>query len=434
MNAIISILKGKLGQNALWMIMAKVYQIVVNLVVSMMMARYLGPSNYGLINYAASFTALFTSICSLGFGGVLIHELINGEKKGEILGSAIGMKLLSGFFSVATIVALAFVLNPAEPLTVTVVLIYSITLIFQSFDAINIWHQANLQSRTTAVIGAAGYTIAAVYKVWLLVTQKDVRWFAASHAVEYALVAALLLLSYCSKHLGNQPLRFSLKTGTALLGKSYHYILSGLMVSVYGQMDRIMLKSMLGEASVGYYSAALTICSMWPFVVAAITDASRPIILAQYKSDAPQYQKNLIRLYSVIIYVSVAAALVISILSKFIIWVLYGEAYYQAQSVLCIMSWYTIFSQLGVARSIWMVPNGMQKYEKYIAALGAACNLILNAVMIPLWGVNGAAAATLVTQIFTNFIVGFFFPAIRENNFLILKAFRFWRYLPGRND
>ena len=62
-------------------------------------------------------------------------------------------------------------------------------------------------------------------------------------------------------------------------------------------------------------------------------------------------------------------------------------------------------------------------------ASGAICNLILNWIMIPLWGVNGAAIATLVTQLFTNFIVGFFFREIRENNFLILKAFCFWRYL-----
>ena len=429
MKNVIQFLKGKRAQNALWMIGAKVYQMAVNLVVSMIMARYLGPSNYGLINYAASFTALFASICSLGLGSVVIHELISGEKKGEILGSAIGMKLLSGFFSVVTILALAFALNPGEPLTVTVIFIYSLTLVFQSFDAINTWHQANLRSQVTAGIHAAGYTAAAVYKIWLLVTQKDVRWFAASHAVEYALVAVLLLWSYRAGRPEDQPLRFSLRTGGRLLGKSYHYILSGLMVSVYGQMDRIMLKSMMGEEAVGYYSAALTICSMWPFVISAITDASRPIILTQYKTDTAQYRKNLTRLYSVIIYVSILAALAISLLSKLIIRILYGEAYDPAQGVLCIMSWYVTFSQLGVARSIWMVPNGKQKYEKYIAASGAACNLVLNAVMIPLWGVNGAAIATLVTQIFTNFIVGFFFPEIRENNFLILNAFRFWRYL-----
>lgn len=423
------LLRGKLAQNALWMILAKAYQMLVNLVVSMIMARYLGPSNYGLINYAGSFASLFASICSLGLGGILIHELISGEEKGELMGSAIGMKLLSGVFSVVTITALAFVLNPDEPLTVTVVLIYSTTLIFRCFDVINLWHQANLNSHITAIISTAGYTIAAIYKIVLLLTQKDVRWFAASHAVEYALVAALLLLSYCPKGRNNQKLHFSFQTGKALCKKSYHYILSGLMVSVYGQMDRIMLKYMLGETSVGYYSAALTICSMWPFVVAAITDASRPVILVQHKSDVVQYEKSLIRLYGVIIYVSVAAALGISVFSKLIIWLLYGEAYYQAQGVLCIMCWYTIFSQLGVARSIWIVPNGKQKYEKYIAASGAVCNLVLNALMIPAWGVNGAAIATLVTQVFTNFIVGFFIREIRPNNILILKAFRFWRYL-----
>ena len=66
MKRIIELLKGKLAQNAGWLIGAKIYQLVTNLAISMLMARYLGPSNFGLVNYAASFTTLFTAICTLG--------------------------------------------------------------------------------------------------------------------------------------------------------------------------------------------------------------------------------------------------------------------------------------------------------------------------------------------------------------------------------
>lgn len=421
--------RGKTAQNAFWLIGAKVYHMAVNLVVSLLMARYLGPANYGLINYAASFTAMFTSVCTLGISGILVNELLHDQQQGRLLGSSIGMRLCSSLLSVITIVALAFALNPKEPTTVWVVLIYSTTLIFQSFDSINCWYQANLESKFTAKISAVGYTVVAVYKIWLLLTQKNVYWFAASHVIEYVLVALLLLSSYRRHAAREQRLQFSLKTGCRILSKSYHFILSGMMVAIYGQMDRVMLKSMVDEAAVGYYSAAVTITSMWPFVLSAMIDSAKPVILSKHEGDSRIFERDLIRLYAAILYVSFAAAAAISLLSKYIILVLYGEAYMNACSVLCILCWDTAFSYLGVARSIWMVPNGKQKYEKYIAASGAVCNLILNAVMIPIWGINGAAFATLLTQIFTNFIVGFFFKQIRDNNFLILKAFQFWRYL-----
>lgn len=429
MEKLTQLFRGKMAHNAFWLIGAKVYHVAVNLVVSLLMARYLGPSNYGLINYAASFAALFTSVCTLGINGILVNELIHDNRKGLLIGSSIGMRLISSLCSVVTIVALAYALNPDEPTTIWVVLIYSTTLIFQSFDSINCWYQANLESKVTAKISAVGYTVAAVYKIWLLVTEKNVMWFAASHVVEFALVAILLLNAY-RVHAGREHrLRFTLRAGRKILSKSYHFILSGMMVAVYGQMDRLMLKSMIDEASVGYYSAAVSITSMWPFILSAIIDSAKPVILEKHGSDRQVFERYLIRLYGSILYISFGAAVAISLLSKVIIYLLYGQAYMPARGALCILCWDTAFSYLGVARSVWMVPNGKQKYEKYIAGSGAVCNLILNAVMIPVWGVNGAAIATLVTQIFTNFIVGFFFREIRENNILILKAFCIWKYL-----
>ncbi len=424
------ILKSKFSQNTLWLIGGRVYQMMTNLLVSVLMARYLGPSNYGLINYAASWTALFTSVCTLGINSILVNELLqNEEHEGTILGSAIGMRLASCALSSVTIVALSAVLNPGDPTTVWIVAIYSGALVFQAFDTINYWYQAHMRSRVIAVVAMIGYTAVTLYKVVLLVTQQSVAWFAASHIVEYAVVAVLLVFSYCCHANARQRLRFSLKTGKDLLRRSYHFILSGMMVAVYGQMDKIMLKSMLDDAAVGCYSAALAVCSMWPFVISAVIDAARPIILSEYSRNYEKYKRLLTILYGAIIYVSLAVGTLITVCSGLIIRLLYGDEYMVAREALCIVTWYTAFSYLGVARSIWLVPHNQIKYEKYIAGCGAMANLCFNAVMIPLWGINGAAVATLSTQIFTNFVVGFFIRDIRENNRLILNAMTFWRYL-----
>lgn len=431
MKQLIDLLKSKFARNAFWLIGSKIYHMAVNLVVSLMMARYLGPSNYGLINYASSFTAMATCFCTLGINGILVNELLNQKsQQGRLLGSTIGMRLLASGLSVLAIIGIVSVMNPEEPLTIQVVTIYSLSLMFHCFDSLNLWYQSRLESKVQATIAAAGYTVVSIYKIWLLVTEKDVLWFAASHCVEFALVAVLLLCSYQKRRESDQPLCFSWKTGMNLLSGSYHFILSGMMVAIYGQMDRIMLKSMLDEASVGYYSAAVAICSMWPFVISALIDSARPLILPEYGRDQNSFRQRLIVLYGTILYVSFAAATMLTVFAKPIILLLYGQAYIEAAGALSIVSWYTAFSYLGVARSIWIVANGKQKYEKYIAGSGALSNLILNWLLIPQYGIKGAAFATLMTQIVTNFLIGFLFPNIRENNILILRAFIFWRYLP----
>lgn len=432
MKQIKRLFNGSIAHNAFWLIAARIYQMAVNLLVSMLTARWLGPSNYGLINYAASMTAMFTSLCTLGINSILVNELLKDEtKQGEILGSAIGLRLLSSLLSVITIVALTAALNPREQTTILVVLVYSLSLTFQTVDSLNYWYQAKLRSKTTAIISAVGYTVTSVYRILLLVSRRSVIWFAASHLVEYGLVAVLLLSAYRADSEKTQKLRFSLRTGSSLLRKSYHFILSGVMVAVYGQMDRIMLKSMLDEAAVGYYSAALSVTNMWPFVLAAIIDSVKPSVLKQYHVNTEAFERQLAQLYGIILYISFAAGAAITLLSKPIILILFGKSYLPARSVLCILCWDTAFAYLGVARSIWLVPQGKQKYEKYIAASGAVCNLALNGILIPVWGIGGAALATLLTQIITNFVVGFFFPEIRRNNFLILRGFCFWREKTG---
>ena len=430
MKKIFGLLKGKFAQNAGWLIGAKIYQLITNLVISMLMARYLGPSNFGLVNYAASFATLFTAICTLGIDSILVNELLKDRtQNGTQLGSAIGLRLCSSTLSVLTILGLAWTLNPDEPITIQVVLLYSISLTFQSFDTINSWFQANLESKVTASASAAGYTISAIYKAFLLITHKDVRWFAAAHAVEYAFVAVLLLISYRRSHNRLQPIRFNRKVGFGLLSKSYHFIISGMMIALYGQMDRVMLKEMVDETAVGYYSCASTISSFWAFILVAIIDAAKPVILAKYNENKRAFQLGLIRLYGAIIYLSALATLGLSLLSKPLVLIMFGEQYLPARGTLCILSCGTAFAYLGVARSIWLVPQGKQKFAKYIAACGATGNLILNLLLIPRLGINGAAIATVATQIFNNFILGFLMPPIRENNKLILKAFVFCRYL-----
>lgn len=414
-------------RNALWLIGGRLYQTAVNLAVSMVTARYLGPANYGLLHYAVSLCALFTAVCTLGLNDTLVNELLNRKQaQGAVLGTAIGLRLVSGSLSAVTATLLALLLNPEEPATVTVVLIYSTTLILQSTDALRSWYQSRLRSRVAVVVTAVSYTAAALFRVGLLVWQKDIRWFAGAHVLQYVLTAVLLLSAYGQT--AEDPLRFDRKSAKELLSRSAPFLLSGLMVALYGQIDRIMLKSFCDDAAVGLYSAAAAIPLMWTFVLTALIDSAKPVLLARYGKDQETFEAGLIRLYGGILYLSLGAGLILSLFARPILWILYGEAFLEAQGALRILCWGTGFSYWGVARSIWLVPQGKQSYEKYLAAAGAVCNYVLNWLWIPVWGILGAAAAHVLTQIAVNGVLGWFFPGIRRNNLLILRSLWFWRY------
>lgn len=399
-------------------------QMVFSLIVSILSARLLGPSNYGLVNYGIAYANFFMSICTLGFNSIIIKDFIdNPDEKGIALGSSIIFRFASSALSVIIIVLTSFFLDGGDPLTVSIVAICAVSLIFQAFDTINYYFQSLYKSKVIAIITLIAYIITSVYKIILLVIGADLRLFAFATSVDYIVVAILLLIAY--KANSGPKLRISLKKGFSLLQKSYHYILSGAMVAIYGQIDKLMLKAMVDEEAVAYYSIASSINTMWVFVLSAIIDSMYPTILQLYNTDKEAFERKNRQLYAIVFYISVFVSIAFTLLGRFAVLILYGEAYLPAVIPLSIVTWYTAFSYLGVARNAWIVCEKKQKYLKYMYFAAAVINVVLNSLMIPLWGVSGAAAASLITQVCTSLIIPAFIPQMRRNTKLMIEAILF---------
>lgn len=411
-------------KNAGWLVFGRIGQMVISLIVGLLTARYLGPSNYGLINYATAYTAFFMAFCTLGINSILVKEFIdNPSEEGQIIGSTLVLRGISSILSAIVIVCLVSILDAGETTTIVVTALCSIGLVFNIFETFNYWFQSKLQSKVTAIVLLVGYIFTSVYKVVLLILQMSVEFFAFSTSLDYIIVGVLMLL--CYKKYGGGRLKFSKSTSKRMLSKSIHFILPSMMVAIYGYVDKFMLKQMLSETDVGYYSTATAVCGMWSFVLTAIIDSMYPSIMASHKDDTALYEKKNRQLYAIVFYFSVAVSVVFCLFGKYIVLLLYGEQYIPAVAPLRVVTWYTAFSYLGVARNAWIVCEDKQRYLKYIYIFAAICNVILNCIFIPLWGATGAAAASLITQITATIVVPLFIKNIRYNSIMMIEGILF---------
>lgn len=411
-------------KNAGWLVFGRIGQMVISLVVGLLTARYLGPANYGLINYATAYTAFFMAFCTLGINSVLVKEFIdNPREEGKIIGSTLLLRGISSVLSAIIIVCLVSILDAGERTTIVVTALCSIGLVFNVFETFNYWFQSRLQSKVTAIVLLVGYIFTSIYKVVLLILQMSVEFFAFSTSLDYIIVGILLLL--CYKKYGGGRLRFSKSTSTRILSKSVHFILPSVMVTIYGYVDKFMLKQMLSETEVGYYATATAVCGMWSFVLTAIIDSMYPSIMEAHKNDTTLYEKKNRQLYAIVFYFAVAVSTVFCLFGRYIVLLLYGEKYMPAVAPLRVVTWYTAFSYLGVARNAWIVCEDRQRYLKYIYVFAAICNVILNCIFIPLWGATGAAAASLITQMLTTIVVPFFIKNLRHNSIMMIEGILF---------
>lgn len=408
--------------NTIWNIGGKVFQMGLTLVVGMLTARYLGPSNYGIVGYTASYVSFFLVICELGFTSVAVKELLdNTEKQGEILGTTILFRICISLISSLAITGLIFVLDDGDKTIVCVAFLQSLSLIFKSFEMLHYWYQSRMETQISVKIQTIAYVIMAAYKVAILAMGMSVEWFGFSAALESAVVALFLFLSY--RRNGSQKLSVSIDCGKRILKGSYHFILSGLMVCIYSEMDKIMLGQMLDTAAVGLYTAGAKVASLWSFVLMALINSAEPLIIASKSKSEQLYIRNNKRLYAAVIWIGLAAGLAITLLGKWIILILYGETYLAATSSLRISAWYTMFAMLGTARGVWIVCEDKGKYVKYYLGAGAIINVILNYVLIPYFGPAGAAAATLLTQMFTAVFAPLLFKETRIYTKYVIEAF-----------
>lgn len=415
------LLKNKVIKNASWIIACRVVKSVLALVITMLTARYFGPSNFGLINYAASIVAFASPIMLLGLSDILVQELKdNPSDIGVAIGTSMVMTFCSAIICMLGVSAFAYVANAGESETFLVCVLYSFMLLTESQSLTEYWFQSEYKSKYVSIISLISYFLVSAYKFYLLATSKSIYWFAISNAFDFLIISILQLIVF--KKISGIKLGFSFKKAKILLAKSRYYIISNLMVTIFAQTDRIMLKLMIDNSATGYYSAAFQCAGMTSFVFSAIITSFRPKIFEDKKLGVEQFEKNVVRLYSVVIFLSLVQCVFITVFSKWILLIVCGSQYLEATNTLRIVVWYTTFAYLGSVRNIWILAEEKQKYLWIINLSGAVANIILNFALIPYLGIIGAAIASLITQIFTNVIVGYIIKPIRHNNRLMVMA------------
>lgn len=411
----------RMFQNAKWIIVCRIVKAVLQMAIGMITVRYLGPSNYGLVNYATSVIAFTIPVMQLGLNSTLVQEYVtHPEAESEIAGTSIILSVISGLACMVGVASFASVVNHGETATIVVCILSSISLLFQATEMLQYWFQAKLLSKYPSISILVAYVLTSAYKIWMLASGRCIYWFALSNAVEYGITSVLFFLAY--KYAGGGRLRFSKKIAKTMFSKSKYFILSNLMVTIYHNTDLVMVKLISGNTEGGYYGAALTCGCVVNFVYAAIIDSGRPMILEKQKESKRAFEDSVTKLYSVIIYATLAQCIAYLFFSPLIVRILCGEEYLPTVSVLRILVWHQMFSYTSYVRDIWILAEGKQGKLWVINTSGVVINIVLNMVMIPLWQSTGAAIASVLTYFATNILMVLLVKPLRPSLGLMIRG------------
>ncbi len=405
----------------------QVLQVGVGVFVGVWVARYLGPTQFGLLNYAIALVSLFASATARGLGTLVVRDIARDpECKEETLGTAFVIQLAGGIITLVAAAGAIAVLNPDDILTLWLVGILAAATMFQSFETINFWFQSQLQSKYTAVAKNSVSLLIAGIRIGLIQVRAPLIAFAWVMLAEAVVAGLAIALVYQSKGNDFKLWRISWERGKQLLQESWPLALSSLAVFIYSKIDLIMLGS-LDKTELGFYAVAVKlseICDFLPMIIAA---AIFPKLAQLREKNYAEYLKKF-QIYSdAMLFLWLGVAVPVSVLAPFIVQTLYGEQYAASSGVLSIYVWTQFGTNFGIARNTYFALEGQLRYNIYLTVAGSIFNIVLNYLLIPQYGALGATVATLITYFYVTILVNFYIKELKPFASLILGSLNLYK-------
>lgn len=415
--------------NTGWLFADRIIRMGVGLFVGVWIARYMGPEQFGVYNYAIVFVAMFSALSNLGLDGIVVRNIVRDPaSKDEILGTAFFLKFAGGIITMLVSVGAILSLRSGDRVTCWLVGITAIGAIFQAFDTIDFWFQSQVKSKYTVYVRNAAFLIITFVKIILIMTRSSLISFACAGLAEIVLGTIGLVVTYRFHGYYLKKWQISLRYAKELLADSWPLILSGLAVGLFMKIDQVMLRELVGSESAGIYSAATRISEVWYFIPAVIVSSVSPSIIEAKKMSEGLYYHRLQKLFNLIAGLAFAIAIPITFLSRPLVLLLFGESYAAASPILAIHIWATLFYFLGIAQGPWNITEGLMNLSLQRTLITAMVNIILNLILIPLYAGIGAAISTVTSYVCGAFLANVMNDKSRRIFILQAESIFFSRY------
>lgn len=392
--------------NSIWIMLEKSVNIIGLLYINALMAKYVGPEDYGKINIS---TSLFIFVQTLSwFGGQNIIFKRMSEKSKSGIALAIHTQNQRRFFfllsSSAVLIYLYF-------FTDIIVFLFGVANCIATYyivmDFFSIYNNTQLKSKINTITNVIGLSVALLIRFSISYFKMPVYYFTIPiiiiPLIPYFL--RLIYFNYTTKINENRKgagmyNRHMLFTGGAL-------ILSSLSADIYTQISSIFLAKILSYSNLGVYSVALTLGGAWSFIVLALITSFFSKIYSE--KDQITVEMLLIKINRIVILCSLIALAGFYFFGEYFIHLLYGDKYMDSVSIIPIIIIGTMFSALGTICYRYMIKESGYSYLARKMFLCCVLTIPLSWLMINSFGINGAAYCFLIVEIMSCTLLNYFF-------------------------
>lgn len=409
----------KIFGNVSWAVVGKTVDVLRALLIGILVARFLKPHNYGLLNYTIGYVGMFSLLVEFGMTGILVRELAKQKTdKNELLGSASIIRIVMAVFTIFIVIGSALLFEGDKMLKLFII-INSFNLIFLAFsETLRAFFRSQLKNEYIVKSQIFKTVVLIVVKLLLLAFKAPLLYFVIASSVDALIILLSFQYFFRKKYWGLRKFTFSKTAAKGLIWSSFPLFFEGIAAVLYQRIDVVMAGKFIDPESVGYYSVAIKFVSFAIFIPLVIAQTLSPLLVQKFEKSGndlanKDYQEYKQKVADFIILSGVTVSLGLFFLAKPVILILYGQEYSHSVDILRILAWKGLFCGLGYAGSALIIAEGRQKYVYLRNIIGGILNLFLNFLLIPRYGINGVAFATIVSFGVATYVSNLFIPMYR---------------------
>ncbi|MFJ4055417.1 flippase [Pseudomonas sp. NPDC089743] len=403
--------------NSSWMLAEQFLRIVSGVFVGIYVARYLGPDSYGILSYLIAVATFLIAISRLGMDAIVVREVVKQEERYEVLtGTAFWLMFVAGVVCTALAVVYFYFSDESDCVKLYAC-IMSMGCIFTSVYVFDYYFQAKVKAKYSAIIKSIALLVMSLVKLWLIVIQAKLFWFVCAFLADFIILSLFFAIMALRLGILNCLSKFSWHDAKDMLMSAWPLVLGSVAIQIYMRIDQVMIRDILGLREVGIYSAAVRIYEAWVVFLVVITISLLPAIITLKNRNEQLYHNRLSQLLAVVIWSSVLVAVVATFWGEELMVLTFGEDYRESAGVLSIIMWTGVFAGMGTVSARYLNVEKMERKFAVRTVAAAVVNVVLNYLLIPIYGIKGAAISTFMCTFFANYVMDWFDPELK----LLLK-------------
>lgn len=413
-------------KNSFWMILEKVISIFGLIFVTSYVAKYIGPSAFGAISFAASLFVIIQAISLFGSEHIIFKRVSQNVSSGVRLMHS--TRFLRGVvFSLSSLAVLIYIYYTFDVITLVFCVASCVATYFVTQDVLVIYNDATLNSKFNTIANAIGLISSLLMRFLISHYELPVIYLAIP-IVTTTLIPYFIRIYFFRKQetelsTSNREIVWDVKRKYIkyLFFAGLPLAVSGVSITLYTRLSQLVLAKYGSTAELGIFSAASVLASSWTFITLAfITSFFSEIYRLKDKSSA---MKITAKLNGLVFCICIFIVFWIVVVGKPVVLFLYGEAYQAAYPIMIILAISTSFSAMGPIAHRYIIKESGYRYLSYKTVAVFIINIPLVFVLVPLYGIVGAAISSLLTELISLTVLNYFFQSgvIAKIHFLTLN-------------